>query len=442
MRRYWKVVSLAMVIILTPALGMAKGKKAHTTPKPTETVVESSYSYPPEPPKEETPTAGYDGGFFIRSKDGDYQLKLGARIDGMFYWENSKTPDDPSTKTVDEAADTYTFHLRRASISLNPSYKWFSLLIAITHSTSSRSGKPSPHKATWGPAYASFSPNEHFSLSIGYNDPAYDIFNEFSSKRTSMVDWPIVLTQQDGEVPLFPFTEATTITRPSFGLPTQLGIFLQGSLLGGKLNLYGSVGNGSEETSIRNTNKKFTYAGRVTYTIMGESPYNGDMTDLRYSETPSLAVGLGGAFESDPNYNDNGQERYKWRVSGTADLGFRYRGFSLNVAGYASKLRVGPAAIWEAGEKYLDDVGYFASAGMFVIPKRLELQAFGSQIFREGPDNDCYEFGGGINIYLKGHNAKVQLDYSRVLDYDDITDAGIEGHNTTNRIRVKTQVYF
>ena len=46
-----------------------------------------------------------------------------------------------------------------------------------------------------------------------------------------------------------------------------------------------------------------------------------------------------------------------------------------------------------------------------MIPKKLELALQASQSIRQGPANDSYEFGGGINYYIFGNNLKAQLSY-------------------------------
>lgn len=382
------------------------------------------------------PTSGYDGGFFIQSDDGKYKLTLGTRLDTMFYWQsNDADTDDPTTLTLDESADHLTFRIRRGSISLNPVFnEKLSFLFALTASTGD-SGFSTTYLLN-----GNYDFNPYIGVQFGMIDCNYDLQNIFSTKKYTMVDFPIIMTQKDGERPVWSDTpEAKTVARPSMGLPQQLGIMLYGKYFNDRFNWSASFGNGSEETDSFNRNKRFLYALRLSYDILGSSPY-GAMNDYSYSETPSLAVGAGGAFEHDNALrNSTGAVMYNWSLDGTADVAFRYRGFAFNGGGYYRQIKVGPAAVFEAGEKYLTDVGYLADASMFAIPKKLEFQGWASQIVREGPDNDVYEFGGGLNYYFAGPNAKFGVDYSRVVDYDSIAGTD-KGH--TNRIRAKMQLYF
>ncbi len=75
----------------------------------------------------------------------------------------------------------------------------------------------------------------------------------------------------------------------------------------------------------------------------------------------------------------------------------------------------------------MDDLGYYANAGYYVIPQKLEIALQAGQIFREGPDNNSNQFGGGINWYIIGNNMKLQAAFNWIEDYDDI--AGRKNNN-------------
>lgn len=389
---------------------------------------------------QQKPTTGYDGGFFVASPDGTWKMKFGVRVDTMFFWGTNNVFDDLTTPQTDESKDELSFRLRRAQAWFKAKWKNLSAFVLIGHGVSSGGA------GTYWVASATYDVNPHFAVQWGIEDPGYGLFSITSSKRMTMVDNPIVMTQKDGEQTVWQGFEAgagRSISRPSFGLPTQMGIFLWGNHFNNRFNWTVSVGNGVEGTATTNQNRRFQYAARLSYVILGESPY-GDMTDLAYSQNPSLAVGLGGAFEHDPQKVPTGQpsaglNQYNWSMDGTADIVFKWRGLALNAMGYYRALNVGPAAVVERGEKYLSDMGYLAAVSMFAIPKRLEFQGFGAQIFREGPDNNAYEFGGGVNLYLNGHQAKLQIDYTRVTDYDDLQGTN---NRIDNRVRAKAQVYF
>lgn len=417
------VVMLAVALLMCGISNISHSQDVGSTSY--ETVVVA-----PEPAK---PTSGYDGGFFVQSKDGKYKLVIGTRLDTMFYWQSQNTPDLPATPTLDESKDHLSFRLRRGSFDLKAIYNnKLSFKVAVT-AGSGDNGITAKYLA-----YGKYVFNDYVNVTFGMFDPEYDLQNLFSTKEYTMVDYPIIMTQKDGEQAVWSsITESTTVARPSFGLPTELGLSLAGDI--SRFHWALSFGNGTEGTDTINRNPRFTYTLRLAYTILGSDP-TGGMNDYNYSETPSLAVGLAGAFEHDKALRaTTGAVMYNWSLDGAADTAFRYRGFAINLGGYYRQIKVGPGAVWEAGEKYLTDIGYIASVSMFAIAKKLEVQGWACQLIREGPDNNAYEFGGGINYYFVGPNAKFGIDYSRVVDYDDIVGAN---HGSTNRVRAKLQLYF
>lgn len=389
------------------------------------------------------PTAGYDGGFFIQSDDGKYNFKMNSRLDTMAFWEGNNKPDNAATTNIYEDQDIKSLRLRRAYIGFGTTFNedlTFSFSITASQSDS---GFNATYWADGG--YTFFkSDGGSAEVDFGMIDLDYDMQSAFSSKRYMMVDFPIVMTQVDGEQAVWSQfgTQATTIARPSMGLPSQVGLKIVGSSFDNRFKWALGFGNGAEETAQFNRNWRFIYAARLAYVILGDSPYS-SMNDYSYSETPVLAIGAAGAFESDPAYDPAvypvKSEIYKWSADATGDLAFRWKGFAVNLGGYYRALKVGPAAVFEAGEKYLSDVAYMASASMFAVPKKFEVFGWAAQIFREGPDNNVYEFGGGANYYFAGVNVKLGADYSRVVDYDDFAGAN---HGSRNRIRAKLQLVF
>jgi hypothetical protein len=59
------------------------------------------------------------------------------------------------------------------------------------------------------------------------------------------------------------------------------------------------------------------------------------------------------------------------------------------------------------------DHGFFAEAGYFVIPKRIEINSRMSNVF--GPFGDGQEYSGGVNWFINGtHNWKLAVDLSKL----------------------------
>jgi hypothetical protein len=102
-------------------------------------------------------------------------------------------------------------------------------------------------------------------------------------------------------------------------------------------------------------------------------------------------------------------------------VGFRWGGFSLTTEGYYRKTKMTSigTAIW--ARPNLTDIGYYAAAGYYILPKKFEIAGQAGQIIRQGPDNDSWQFGGGVNYYVFDNNLKLQAAYTLTVDFDDVT---------------------
>jgi hypothetical protein len=117
----------------------------------------------------------------------------------------------------------------------------------------------------------------------------------------------------------------------------------------------------------------------------------------------------------------------------TATVGFRYRYFTLQPTGYYRKTN--PAA---GGPSY-NSWGYGEQAGFYLVPHKLEFGERISGVNWGAPDyntgapvltgsslpvenawfvvppfsyHSVQEDSGGLNYYVHGHNAKIQMEYS------------------------------
>ncbi len=57
--------------------------------------------------------------------------------------------------------------------------------------------------------------------------------------------------------------------------------------------------------------------------------------------------------------------------------------------------------------------------------------------------DDCWEFGGGVNYYIKGHNLKLQADVTRVSEVPvSSSSPNFELNDEITMIRVQLQAAF
>jgi len=117
------------------------------------------------------------------------------------------------------------------------------------------------------------------------------------------------------------------------------------------------------------------------------------------------------------------------------DGGFRIHGLSIQGAGYFRKTELpGPNS---------DDWGWYGQAGYFLIPEHLELAGRVSGVDFQQANNpatfykETTEYSLGFNYYLYGNGLKIQVDYS-FLDQEPFVGT----NRSNNQLRVQTQFLF
>lgn len=362
-----------------------------------------------EVPKDK-PIAGYDGGFFIQTADGENKIKIKGRVQPQYYFEKGRF----GVESVS------TFKMRRAQINfsgnISKSWSFFALFQNGTSQTQTKG-------TLFWLGSVTYSPGDYFSMEMGMVDPQFDRLSMGSSGTFMFVENPLVATQEDG-------IQDLSLSRPAFGFENGPGIVISGNIK--DRFLYGvSVTNGTNPTGnstfTPNFNKRMSGAIRMQYNILKDPGYA--ESDLGWSETPALAWGVGGG------YLDQGSADaysgvpsatppilptiyYRFNLQGTSDLTFKYKGLSILGSVYG---RIQYASSLVTNNKLtLHDMGYYGQAGYFVIPKKLEIAARASQMFREGPLNDSSEYDGGINWYIVGNSVKWQNTVGLVRSYDNV----------------------
>jgi hypothetical protein len=230
-------------------------------------------------------------------------------------------------------------------------------------------------------------------------------------------------------------TLATTFFRPSI----TAGIWASGKL-GDSTHYRFLVGDGFNTFTLRASqlDANLAYSGSVWFEPRGE--FGVGFSDLECHEKLAVRFGNGFTFasnDSEPS-GDPGPEQTVIRLSDgtrlvdpgalapgvmvngfdislyTVHLGVKYRGASFSSEYYLRWLNsleaTGPLPV-----DSLFDHGYFVQGGMFVIPKKLELFARGSQV--KGDFGDGSEVSAGCNWYIKGQRgARCTLDVAAISD--------------------------
>ncbi|MEX2640391.1 MAG: porin [Balneolales bacterium] len=200
----------------------------------------------------------------------------------------------------------------------------------------------------------------------------------------------------------------------SFGFPAgrDFGFLIHGKNEAETIAYKAGIFDGAGYDSTMSNSDGNMISARVTLAGLGQLP--NDESDVQHSPNPGLSFGLGlqaanknQARQWDLDRSASGNNRAGW-VTGTADVSLRWMGWSLVADGYLRQ--VSP----EAAD--VDDYkgwAYLATAGYFILPKRLELAARYSslRLDAEDPDTSEREMGFGLNIYHRGHDVKTSIQY-------------------------------
>lgn len=363
--------------------------------------------------EEANPQAGYAGGFFVQSDDGSFNLKIKGRLQPRLQFTDS-----------DLTERALTFSVRRATLTFIAKIKDKTTFnFALNHGTNTRNFD------SVNVAAASLDQEiiPAFNVSVGMVGLPIDLLGDSSSGASLLTEVPVVWTQSDGFGPL-------TVTREAFGSPDGLGVWLSGDI--GKFGYAWSVVNGNESNYNVNPDTKFSTGARLVFNIL--EPVNlASLTDYDQSEKPAWTVGVGGTYQGRRTDSAFAEARddalglaagtsaapeIRRMVQAAGGSAFRWKGFSIQAEAYYRFTRFTSLGDLppELQDSNLTDFGYYGMVGYYVIPKKFEVAAMASQVFREGPDNNANQFGAGVNWYIKGNNLKAQLTYVWSEDYDDI----------------------
>lgn len=370
-----------------------------SAPEPAPTPVPEpmpNYSSPPapapvpEPAPASTALAGYDGGFFIKSADGKFSWNLVGRIQPRF-----------SANVAEDLEDKYSFTVRRVLLvmygnAVDPKLSYEIVMMpAVT---------PILVGATLG---YSFMPE--FNGLIGYHT--------IPSTHTAM--------ESSGKFQLVDSSLATS----KFGLGDSVGVTFNGAI-GPHFAYNAGIFNGAATDLAKNQNNEMAYGLQLMFNVFGA--YGGGESDLKDSQEPNWLI------ELDGNYHHEESGTQAKVIHGALFTGLKWHGLGL---------------LAEGNIRYIDpdeftreqiDMGYTLQAGYFLIPTKLEIAARHSALLDDtndvginqnmtagniggldgphigvdvGGDSDNeYEFSGAITYYFAGNNAKIQAQYSYVLD--------------------------
>jgi phosphate-selective porin OprO and OprP len=367
-------------------------------------------------------------GIVIRSPDNRFLLRPGIRMQGIYEADLAKQG------SADAAApDSSTFSLAHAELlfeghAVDPRFE-YRLELDF--------GETQPAIAK--DAFVQWRFTRAFALRVGQFKVPFGLETQYWNALLELVD----------------VAGATT----AFTLDREVGIEAVGRPFGGRLLYHVAVTNGPRApcpvTSADGPQcdaVDLAYAARVVAAPFGPLPdHEGD---LEGQPRPLLGIGASGAYFLLPtdvrarldvanallDVNHDGYVDNVGVLQGGVELRALYRGASLQAEWLVRREKPG------AGEPDRSYWGAYVQAGYFVLPHRLQavarldrtdLPLYGATLEqRTRAGSHTTSETGGLSAYLRGHDAKLQVDYT----HDSTPDA--TSAPTINRIRAALQLAF
>ena len=347
---------------------------------------------------------GYHNGFFIKTSDGNYKLVIGGYFQFDLQFERA------------ESENEIGFRIRRARLAFsgnlfNPKFTYKIQLDFAKFK--------SELLLDYYVNYDILSSPEYLQARAGQFTIPYIRQQQISSSEQQFIERSLASNE---------FINADDQDTDGDGKPDKLvkngrdiGVMLHGKPFSKKMEYYAGIFNGNG-TNTLNLNNDFLYAGRLVYNVLGDPGYSYE-GDWDEHETPVMALGASG------NYNVRTISKDKVAQAGGEGV-IKWKGLAAAGEFFYRNTKPGDTLL-----STMNDFGYYAQLGYFVIPKRFEVGTRASQVFLAGPKNDMGEFELVLNGFLFGKNLKVQTDYSYLPTN---TKEGIQ-NNQRWRLRLQTK---
>lgn len=349
--------------------------------------------------------AGYDDGFYIRSKDKPFSLV--ANGFGQFRYTFNKAEDTSANHTFDVGLARLAF----SGKVFDPKLSYFMQIQGSTFGNNNNITM-----LDWWMKY-SYAPE--FAAQVGrfvlpysrqfYTHPGNLLFSDLSE-----ADY-------------------------AFNLPRSIGAHVSGKL--GPVSYHAAVLNSTRALDApgqQNFNSKIGALGRLELDIL--KPYGYNETSPKLPTEPELSVGFAAAYN--PIEGGSGFQNLVRKDSTTnltLDLGFRWDRLALQAAGYYRHDNFTTPGLSSG-----NDWGYYSQLGFYLVPSKLELAGRISGVEFDkanvaGVFRRTTAYTAGLNYYVYGHNLKLQTDYSFL---DNSKFNGQAGARDAHRFRLQTQFLF
>ena len=322
-------------------------------------------------------TAGLDNGrFFIQSPDGEYRLNIGGRVQARYEYRSPAVGQDTSSFFLRRVRLDFRGHLADERLT-------FRIMPEFARTATLRDG------------WINWAFDRSLQVRAGQFTVPFQWHRYVSGNRQQFVE--------------------RGVPSETFGFPSgyDIGVGLHGRNDANTLSYGVGVFDGAGRNVRQSNSDGHMASGRLTWAAMGELPR--EEPDLAFSEDPQLSFGAGlqaanknEVREWDLGRSPIGNAQADW-ATGTADVSFRWRGFSIVTDAYLR--RVNPD---DQDVDAYTGWAYMVSTGYFLVPEKYEVVGRFSQLMLDQRDGDTREreWGAGLNIYHRGHNWKTHVQYS------------------------------
>lgn len=471
-----RAASCGIVLLLTffAAGGVAHGREL------TDILTEKGVLTPEEaaeaaqtPPKQPTFQYKPGSGFVFTTADGDFQLATG--VWGQFRYTLTDV-DEHYTSGRRNTEDSQSFDIPRARV--------------------------------YWKGHA-FTPRLRYEIEIELNAGAGDLMRNVYAEYQLVTDqwltfrvgqWKVPFCRQEMTPDSKQEFNERSVACQNFRFERDRGIQLFGTPQNSLVEYYAGVFNGTGRNGPSNPDNNFLYVARLATNPLGAVGYSeGDLAD---TPDPLFGIGISYGYEraradeftsaatagvdpDDPEMmvlTSDGQPQNRVPVlrmiqpfyselsrpsaltaelsNLEADFAFRWRGLFVQGEYYhawihndAHASAASPSPPFELPQTSFQAWGYYAQAGYFVIPKKLELAIRYSEFtpnedFRVTKANgrritpSQSELLGAVNYYFWGHDLKLMTDFGPVTTEGiGAIDSDVEDRDDF-RWRVQAQMYF
>jgi len=384
--------------------------------------------------------AGYDKGFFIRSSDDNFFMKITGRI--QFRWTHYGTSSrNLYARPRLERDDRTGFDLQRIRLGLSGHLYSKDLTYLLEFRSDSGEGYDTQVRYAW----VNYRWADELQVRLG-------IFKLAGTRQQMM---------SSGS---FQFVDRC-MTDAVFSLGTGLGVRFWGQLLDKRVDWYIDVVNSFNDfrgrtivpDGARELDNNPALVGHIIWHALGDQP--GDLmkseSDVAFHESPALDLGVHYAFNEDEGdattlnipfrrasllpgaYGVTTSNGMQINQLG-ADIAFQWQGFSATLeymARFLDPRRANRAPftpytlLTGDGDDSCYHGGYLQMGYFLPLPgtleKKIELVGRVGGVADIGPGSEgSWEYAGGLNYFIKGHNVKLQTDVTKIYEAPVRTSSG------------------